>query len=340
MPRTLTRRAGAALLAGAFAWPVTALAQEPVSDPVPAAAPAEEGRLPDGLFDKDRAVRVTAIEQVEREGNRRAVGKLADLARYDAFADVRAAACRALGTLEAKEQLELLVYLAAYDANADVRAAAARSVRRIEGQPEPEPERPIFAPETDAASAKAEDGDEGGAFPMPSILQAEAEPVTRHFALGFGSMGGFGIAAFDVRGRIATGSDGLPWVGFEIGGGWTPPTGYQIVSGLTEEITDDDIRWKLISGAAGLLLYFHRWHYVPIRGGFDPGQGPYAVLGYGFEHLNDEGFFSWGIEVGLLYHPVVKDWIGNVTDCDGDACEEAVWPVIPYIRFSLHFYLV
>jgi hypothetical protein len=293
------------------------------------------------LFDQDRIVRLASVEQVERENNRRALGKLADLARNDAFADVRAAACRALGALGAREQLELLVYLSAYDANADVRAAAARAVRRLSGEPEPAPAGPIFEQDPEAAPAPAEGASgESGAFPMPSLLNEEPEVDTRHFAFGFGSMGGFGIAAFDVRGRIATGADALPWVGFEIGGGWTPPRVYPIVSGLTEDLVEDDIRWKLISGAAGLLLYFHRWHYVPLRGGFDPGQGPYAILGYGFEHLNDEGFFSWGIEIGLLYHPVVKDWIGNVTDCQGDACADAAWPVIPYVRFSLHFYLV
>ncbi len=339
MPRMLPLRVVAIAFAAAAAFPVTALAQEPAPAVTPAAESSGDGRLPDGLFDQDQLVRIAAIEQVERERNRRAVGKLADLARNDAFADVRAAACRVLGTLEAKEQMELLVYLAAYDANADVRAAAARAVRRIEGQPEPEPAGPIFeqAPEQDPGEAGT---DEGAGFPMPSLINEEPVVDTRHFAFGFGSMGGFGIAAFDVRGRIATGADALPWIGFEIGGGWTPPGGYPIVSGLTSDLVDDDIRWKLISGAAGLLLYFHRWHYIPIRGGFDPGQGPYAILGYGFEHLNDEGFFSWGIEIGLLYHPVVKDWIGNVTDCDGSACEDAAWPVIPFIRFSLHFYLV
>jgi len=324
--------ASIALAAATLPQPAAALEQEPAATD----GPGETGRLPDGLFDGDRLVRIAAIEQVEREKNLGAAGKLADLARHDAFSDVRAAACRALGAIGAADQLELLVYLQTYDANADVRAAAGRAVRALTG----EPERPIFpAPaDPDSEGKDGEIGDDG--FPMPSLLSTEIEPTTRHLAFGLGTMGGFGIAAFDVRGRIATGSAALPWVGLEIGGGWTPPNGYQIVSGMTADITDDDVRWKLISGAASVLLYFHRWHYVPIRGGFDIGQGPYAILGYGFEHLNEEGFFSWGVEIGLLYHPVVEDWIGNVTDCSGDACASAAWPVIPFVRFSLHFYPV
>ena len=339
MPTKLSLRLVTTTFVAAMAFPVAASAQEPA--PVPQAAPSGDGRLPDGLFGQDRLVRIASIDQVEREQNRNAVGKLADMARNDTWADVRAAACRALGVLGSAEQMELLVYLSAYDANADVRSAAARAARRLSGEPEPEPAKPLFGQSPEEASAAAGSGpDDSGGFPMPSLINEEPVVDTRHFAFGFGSMGGYGIAAFDVRGRIATGADALPWVGFEIGGGWTPPDVYPIVSGLTADITDDDIRWKLISGAAAVLLYFHRWHYVPLRGGFDPGQGPYAILGYGFEHLNDEGFFSWGVEIGLLYHPVVKDWIGNVTDCQGDACADAAWPVIPYIRFSLHFYLV
>ncbi|MFO8074164.1 MAG: HEAT repeat domain-containing protein [Polyangia bacterium] len=318
-------------------------ADRPVESPASSDGPR---RLPSGLFAADRVERLEAVREVREQGMVKALGKLASMARNDPYADVREAACEALGELGGEEQLELLVYLSVHDANAEVRDAADRAARRIRGEPEPEPDEPIFpAGEEESAEGEAagrgEEEQEG--YPAPQVLSDEPQPVTRHFAFGLGTMGGYGIAALNVRGRIATGNSGLPWVGLEIGGGWTPPGGYQLIAGtVNENITDDEIRWQLISGGAAVLLYLHRWHYLPIRGGFDIGQGPYAMLGYGFEHLNLEGFFSWGVEVGLLYHPVAGQYVERVTDCEqNNSCGDAApWPVIPFIRFSLQFYLV
>lgn len=339
------RLARCCALALAISVPLLGAAQE--TSPDPADRPAESSassdeprRLPSGLFDSDRVKRVEAIQEVRDEGIVKAVGKLASMARNDPYADVRGAACEALGELGGEKQLEMLVYLSVHDANAEVRAAADRAARRIRGERERETDEPIF-PGGEEETAGPEEEQEG--FPEPQVLSDDPQPVTRHFAFGLGTMGGYGIAALNVRGRVATGNSGLPWVGLEIGGGWTPPGGYQIIAGtVNEDITDDEIRWQLISGGAAVLLYLHRWHYLPIRGGFDIGQGPYAMLGYGFEHLNLEGFFSWGVEVGLLYHPVAGRYVERVTDCEqNDSCGDAEpWPVIPFIRFSLQFYLV
>ncbi len=292
-------------------------------------------RLPPALFDKDPQVRVAAIGQVEGEKLTFAAGKLASMARDDSFAEVREAACRALGTLSATDQMELLKYLAINDANASVRAAAKRSLKLIRGEPIEDTISPLLPGVTaDASVEDAEDDD----HKKPTLKLKEPELRTRHFAIGLGSMGGYGIAALNIRGRIHTGVDGLPFVGLELGGGWTPPTGYSIISGLRDPVTDDSIRWRILSGGGGVLLFFHRYHYMPIRGGFDVGQGPYFLIGYGFEVLNEEGFFGWGGEVGILYHPVMKNWIDNLTD--GQTQNTEFWPVVPYVRFVLHFYLV
>jgi hypothetical protein len=67
----------------------------------------------------------------------------------------------------------------------------------------------------------------------------------------------------------------------------------------------------------------------------------YGILGYGFEFLNQEGFFSWGVEAGITYQPMIHKRIDNLVDCsEGDSCSKSeLWPVIPFVRFSLHFYL-
>ena len=301
-----------------------ALAQEPAR------------RLPPALFDDDPVVRATAIGLVEDEKNTAAVGKLASMARDDSFAEVRAAACRALGTLGAEDQLALLDFVAMNDANADVRSAAGKAAKIIRGQPIEDATTPIIQLEEETTGTAQDEvaGDED--HKKPQLMKQQPEIFTRHFAVGIGTMGGYGIAALDLRGRIPTGASGLPWVGLEIGGGWSPPTGYSIISGLRDTVTDDPIRWRIISGAGGILLFFHRNHYMPIRAGFDIGQGPYVLIGYGFEILNPEGFFGWGGEIGILYHPVMEDWIGKLVD--GPARNTEFWPVVPFARFVLHFY--
>jgi hypothetical protein len=310
---------------------------------VAASAAAQEEpvrRLPPALFDQDPQVRVAAVRLVSEGRDLAAAGKLASMARGDPFPEVRTAACEGLAALDAKDQLELLDYLALNDANADVRSSAGLAARALRGLPVEEAAGPFLpaAPggEVDPAAGAPRDDED---HRRPTLEVKEVELRTRHFAFGLGTMGGYGIAALDLRGRIPTGAGGLPWIGIEVGGGWTPPTGYPIVSGLAnDQITDDAIRWRLISGAAAVLLFFHRNHYVPIRGGFDVGQGPYFMLGYGFEVLNEEGFFGWGGEVGILYHPVMGDWVGRIVD--ERAADSAFWPVVPYARFVLHFYIV
>ncbi len=301
------------------------------------AADSTPKRLPDGLFDSDPAIRVTAIAEVEATSLASAKGKLASMARDDSSAEVREAACRALGTLHAQDNLDLLDHLGTYDANAGVRAQAEKAARMIRGEPEPVENKPILE-----AAAEGEDtGNEmesDNGYKKPKIMEEKTDPQTRHFALGFGTMGGYGIAALDVRGRIPTGAPGLPWIGLEAGVGWTPPTGFPIISGYTDDMTDSDTRWKIISPGGAVLLYLHRNHYIPLRAGWNVGQGPFFMLGYGFEILNEEGFFSWGGELGILYHPVVEDWIGKVAKKGTENPD--VWPVVPFVRLVLHFYLV
>jgi len=300
--------------------------------------------LPPGLFDADPLVRVEAIGVVQRDRILGAEGKLADMARNDKYADARRAACEAIAELGFTEQVELLEYLAAYDANAQVRSAAAKAARKLTGQPEPADEKPIFGtPEPAEGEGDQPPADPGDDYVKPTLKDEEPVLNTRHFAFGLGSMGGYGIAALNLRFRIQTGNEHLPSVGIELGGGWTPHQVYMITSGLLDEIDETDPnRWKLISGGGAVLLYFHRMHYVPLRCAFDIGQGPYVIAGYGFEGLNEEGFFSWGVEVGILIHTVATEWTPNITDCEdeGNCGEKAPWPVVPYVRFVLHFYLV
>ena len=114
--------------------------------------------------------------------------------------------------------------------------------------------------------------------------------------------------------------------------------GVLLLGGVALALSSPAIGWDVISGGGGILLFFHRNHYMPIRAGFDIGQGPYMLLGYGFEILNQEGFFGWGGELGILYHPVMEDWIGKLVD--GPAQNTEFWPVVPFARFVLHFYAV
>jgi hypothetical protein len=303
------------------------------------AAAAQAKPLPEGLFSPEPTVRVAAIAEVESARNADAIDKLASMARSDAVAEVREAACRALGTLKATAHAELLQFVATGDANDAVRAAAEKALRQIRGEKEPEA-KPFLPPEPAAPAPAATEDD---AHKAPEIVKPKEEEIqTLHFAFGFGSMGGYGLAAINIRGRIPVPAKYLPWIGLELGGGWTPPQVYVMVSGLMDPVTGDDKRWRLISGGAAILFYLHRNHYIPLRGGFDMGQGPYGQIGYGFEMLNNEGFFSWGLEVGLHIHPAAVKFARKIVDPDdySDGNDPNIWVVAPFVRFVLHFYLI
>jgi hypothetical protein len=270
--------------------------------------------LPPGLSDLDPMVRLLAVQEAERTGNKLAIPKLATLAEEDTYDSVREAACKALETLKATDRIELLSEIAANDSSANVRAAAAEAVKGLGG---------LLLDDED--------------YKKPSVQTFKPKKETRHLAVGLGVMGGYGVIAVNLRGRFATGWSGLPWIGVELGGGWTPPALYIITAGPVESVNNDDLRMLIFSGAGALLLYPGRLHYAALRGGFDIGRGAYGVLAYGFEMLNDEGFFSWGVEAGILIQPAIKKWVENLCD-EGDACTENLWPVIPCVRFSLQFY--
>jgi hypothetical protein len=244
------------------------------------------------------------------------------------------------------DAFDLLKEVATQDANAAVRRAAAVSVKQMSGE-SVEDGRPLVPVDESAAEGESVDGEDESqekglvAGEQPVLEFRDPEPVTKSLAIGIGSMGGFGIAALNVRGRIATKAKGLPWIGIEVGGGWTPPDGFQVTAGPVEKV-DGEYEWAIVSGAASVLFYLHRMHYIPLRGGFDIGRGPFGVVGYGFEHLNEEGFFSWGVEVGLLIQPVIEDWIDKIVDCGGatKCISDEPWKLVPSVRFSLHFYLI
>ncbi len=145
-------------------------------------------RLPDGLFDSDPAIRGTAIAQVEVEKIESAKGKLASMARADSSAEVREAACRALGTLHAQDNLDLLDHLGKYDANAGVRSQAQMAARMIRGEPEPVENKPILGTALEGEDT-AKEVESDNEYKKPKIMKDEADPQTRHFALGFGTMG-------------------------------------------------------------------------------------------------------------------------------------------------------
>jgi hypothetical protein len=310
-----------------------------VASSMASAAAAQAQPLPEGLFSEQPTARVAAIGEVEAQRTASAVDKLASMARSDTVAEVREAACRALGAFRATQHADVLQFLAANDPNDAVRAAAEKALRQVRGEKEPEA-KPFLPPEPEAVAPPAATDD---AYKAPELVKPPEEQIqTLHFAFGFGSMGGYGLAAINVRGRIPVPAKYLPWIGVEIGGGWSPPQAYVVVSGLMDPVTGRDVRWKLISGGAAVLFYLHRNHYIPLRGGFDIGQGPYGQLGYGFEMLNDEGFFSWGVEVGLHIHPAAVRFAREIVDPGdrSDGNDPQIWVVAPFARFSLHFYLI
>ena len=277
--------------------------------------------------------------------------QVALLARSDPHPDVRIAACKTLEALRAVSQIELLRELAENDANAGVRAQAADSAAALrntgdsstdDSDTDGEKNRSPFVTKKTEIGEPEFPPSERDKYKTPELMASRPEPETRSFGLGIGTMGGFGIAALDVRGKIDTGSAVLPWVGLEPGGGWTPPNGYQLTAGPVGKVNEEKNKWRIVSVAASVLLYFHRMHYLPIRSGWDLGRSVYFMLGYGFEHLNHEGFFSWGVEAGILYQPFIEQNIEKLVDCGNQLeCQDnEFWPVIPYVGFSLHFYLV
>jgi len=300
--------------------------------------------LPAGLSSTDPMLRIQTIEDIGKTKFKMAEGKLAAMAKNDPHAGVREAACLALADLEAYSKIEALEAIVASDMNANVRAAATKALRILRGEAAPSGSPMIVTsggapPASDEKEAEEQERDK---YRKPSLrLQQQIEePKTRYMGIGFGTMGGYGIASMDVRGRIPTGNEYLPWVGIEVGGGWTPPKGYQITAGPVGDVNHDPKKWRIISAGGAVLLYFHRMHYVPLRMGWDIGRGIYTLLGYGFEHLAQEGFFSWGAEVGILIQPAIKKNIDNIVVCDEDVdCKfDEIWLAIPFARFTLHFY--
>ena len=82
------------MIAKPFSYAVALLAAVvAVSFSAQAADPTPR-RLPDGLFDSDPAIRVTAIADVEATNLAPAIGKLASMARDDSSSEVREAAPR------------------------------------------------------------------------------------------------------------------------------------------------------------------------------------------------------------------------------------------------------
>ncbi|MCU0663310.1 MAG: HEAT repeat domain-containing protein [Myxococcota bacterium] len=304
---------------------------------------AQGEALPEGLFSADSAQRVAAISDVEATRNTAAQAKLVSMVREDSHAEVREAACRALGALDAQSELPLLLSVALGDPNAAVRAAAAKAARLLRGEQEPTAGKALVPTATSAGEDAAIGAPSAqGEFKQPTLLaNAEAE-VTRRFAVGFGSMGGYGLLALDLRLRLSTTSELLPWVGIELGGGWTPPEAFQLIAGRMDDTRDEDnLGTKTFSYGAAALLYVHREHYVPIRFGFNLVEGPFGALGYGYEALNPEGFFSWGFEVGINIHPGMHNFVDTIVDCEPESArcgKDDLWPVVPYVRLSLHFY--
>ncbi|MDJ0765385.1 MAG: HEAT repeat domain-containing protein [Myxococcota bacterium] len=297
--------------------------------------------LPAELSSQDPMARKRAVEQVGEKKLIMAKGKIALMAKSDPHPDVRRAACQALVSMGAYSQINLLHKISATDPNEAVRAAAFEAARALsaEAGDGTYPVRPtgVGTPTPDPAPTETVSASETEKYKKPELAQEDPALFTRHIAVGFGAMGGYGIAAINLRGRVPTNTKYLPSIGIELGGGWTPSKGYQLIAGPTGGDTfDKDNKWRVISIAGGLLVYLHRMHYIPLRAGWDVGRGLYTLFGYGFEHLNEEGFFSWGVEAGILYQPVIEKNIENLVL---DADTQDLWPVIPFVRFSLHFYL-
>ncbi len=284
-----------------------------------------EETIPPGLTDADPMVRLIAVQEVGRKAIHSAEDTVAKLAKEDPFAGVREAACKALQDLKAVWQVDLLSDIAASDTEPAVRNAAATAVT-------------VLKRDLDRDTALNPTPNDDEYYRKPTMSLGNHPPETRKLAVGIGVMGGYGVVNATLRGRIPTGIKYMPWIGIEAGAGWTPPPLYVITAGPVDKIDSAD-KWKIISGAGALLLYPHRMHYAAIRGGFDIGRGGYAMFGYGFEMLNDEGFISWGIELGVLVQPVIDKRIDRLTTCDEhDSCNQETWPAIPYARFSIHFY--
>ncbi len=284
-----------------------------------------DNSIPVGLTDEDPLVRIVALQEVGRNNIKSAEGQIAKMAKEDSFAGVREAACIALHDINAVWQVDLLSDIAANDVEPSVRKAAAAAVSAFQ--------RDLMR-DTKLQSAPYDHNK----LDKQKVEPSKPTEETRHFGIGIGVMGGYGVIALNLRGRIPTGIRYLPWVGIEAGGGWTPRQLYTVTAGPVDRI-DAEEKNKLFSGAGALLLYPHRQHYAVVRGGYDIGRGGYALFGYGLEMLNPNGFVSWGVEAGILYQPIIDEKIKRVNTCDEtNSCTSETWPVAPYVRFSVHFY--
>ena len=299
-----------------------------------------EDKPPVGLISVDPAARLEAIEEVRRLNISSAASKLANMAAGDPYPEIRSAACLAIAAIRIASKIPMLREVAQKDPDEKVRFSAAVAIRELEyDESEAAAERAV---DKTAVRPAKKSPDRRDKYKQPDLSLDQKQPETHVFAIGIGTMGGFGIASASFRGRIPTGDPYIPWVGIEAGSGWTPPSGYEITAGPIGTMNHSKDRWKIIPAVGSVLLYFHRMHYVPVRVGWDIGRGVFGIIGYGFEWLNVEGFFSWGVEAGITIQPAISKHVDKIADCDnGGICTaEELWPVVPYVRFSLHFYIV
>ena len=156
------------------------------------AAAQEAYALPAELSDARPDVRAAAIKALVAQGETRAMGKIAALARKDPDEGVRAVAAWAVGEMDIKMRKSLLSAVAEKDGSAKVRDAAKGALEKLDGAP------PVPAPgEPGATRAVEPDG--------TVVTCAEKQPATTGFAWGagvFGFLGTAGVGALYISAAV------------------------------------------------------------------------------------------------------------------------------------------
>jgi hypothetical protein len=233
----------AAAIPASFAAPESARAQSP--------PPAQEESYapPAALSDANPDVRASAIRALVGQGETRAMGKIAALARKDPDPEVRAVAAWAVGEMDLKMRKSLLRSLAEEDPSAQVRREAERSLGKLEKAPAtPAPAGAV----TGAASAGA--GPERAVQTDGTIVVcAEKPPATTGFAWGagvFGFLGTGGVGALYISAAVKK-DDLVPAIPLAAAG-----TGLTVITAVIVGVGSKSARGQPgVDGSIGLRLF-------------------------------------------------------------------------------------
>jgi len=242
---------GAFLFALAMASPARAQSKSLATEPTD-----ESYTLPPELSDARPEVRSTAIRKLVAQGETRAMGKIAALARKDQDPSVREVAAWAVGEMDIKMRKSLLRSMAEKDESGKVQSAARKSLEKLEKapiMPSPYEDEPQKEPEKADETAAREAPLRAVATDGTIVTCAERAPATTGFAWGagvFGFLGTGGVGGLYISAAIKR-EELVPAIPLAAAG-----TGLTVITAVIVAVGSKSARGQVgVDGAVGLRLF-------------------------------------------------------------------------------------